>query len=1477
MTLKAAVAAGERKRDDLLDELKQHSFRLAGERRYASARATLAEASRHALEDIVDSVGGVKLTRHELIGAIHAALEVGRYVEIRGDAGVGKSGLLKHFAHQVATEAPVIVLSPGRTIPRGWTAMKAVLGFDGTARELLVDLAGDGGAILFVDNLDFFEEEERRTVVDLIREASTVPGFAVVATARRKFGVDEPSWLPAEALNRLGRAEPLVIGEPIAAEVGEMRQAAPGLALLLSDSHPARNVARNLFRLYRLAGSAAGEPTPRSEAEMAERWWQTADGPLDDQHRERSRVLRVLAEQALTQTDPLQVRDQSAAAVNALIGSESVRDLGADRVAFRHDVLREWAIANLLHGEPANIDRLPLDQPAPPALARGVELAARMAIERGSDSKAWQSLLERMSRADIHGSWRRGVLLALVRSEISTEVLTRAEEYLLADRAVVLRELARVVMAVDAEPAARVFTSLGFQATAIPASLTVPSGPSWYRLIIWLLRLGDRLPPAAIPDVFDLYSSWSSGMLGLDPLTPLLQKQFYRWLDEIETARDGETYRDMREPFGGEIDYERMRSLASDIRSAFLLFAVQTPDLAAEYVKALGRRRRGEDAIHSILKFRGTLAQAAPAELAQLTAEALIRKPESKERRKRGDREEPFDYVDHDFLPTSPSQGPFLELLTHAPQHGLSLIRRLVDHAISFYSRGRQPGVDALILAFPDGDRSFPWKRSYIWSRDANGNYSVTSSLMALEAWAHRRIEAGESFDAVLREVLGPPGTPAAYVLIAVDLILSHWPNSRELAAPFLACPELLCLDRERQMHDSFEYPDFFGLKALQKEPAGAASIEDLKKRVSRKVSVERPLGQIAIDGPVETRNRIVELLGRAAERLGSPEPKSTLADPRLMTRHAINLLDPANWQEVSVTLRDGSKGTALQYVSPEKERKHLAALQAESQEKNSDLNMQLAIGSALEDASKSSTSFAAAAVKWAQSATGSKEGDDASMREQAIVSAAMISMRDGDAEVRAAHAQWVCGIFSAALQAKEDAAHRFRSGLRFNPVAIAFAGTAYAAKDDRRPEAIRGILEIAARGNPAAAHGFGVVAPVLSSIDERLPRAVIRCGFAACIRRWRDWSADDDKRARDAELLRKRASEAVDAEMAWLSGSAAEPNWPQFPGEKPRRKRRIRLPGGPAEAPKPEPRRPEEYADDQAAALWLTNARGLGDIAKNPWLCDVARTYGPWTMAANGAGLDRNDDVSNPPREWNSAYFEQLARCLVGLSEQEIARLALAPLATLPDESFFDAVEDFLPSVDAVYFDGHGIEESVAVGIRSKLADRLMESSGWKWMASSNSASVERHLGSAIAALFFSQQGFTQPAKCYLLPKGIDGLQPFLSVLERLVKGGPSLSIAVVTLNLLEVSPRPAQLPFLVAAAKAWVDSYRDNTQFWVDYGIGRRVCHWIASLHGQDPALLRVGTPVRGEVDRILAGLIRLGVADARQLEKALAGGNA
>ncbi len=143
------------------------------------------------------------------------------------------------------------------------------------------------------------------------------------------------------------------------------------------------------------------------------------------------------------------------------------------------------------------------------------------------------------------------------------------------------------------------------------------------------------------------------------------------------------------------------------------------------------------------------------------------------------------------------------------------------------------------------------------------------------------------------------------------------------------------------------------------------------------------------------------------------------------------------------------------------------------------------------------------------------------------------------------------------------------------------------------------------------------------------------------------------------------------------------------------------------------------------------------------------------------------------------------------------------------------------------------------------------------------------------LAVFFFNDYGFTQPAKCYLLPKGIERLDPFLPVLADLIESGPSLFVAVVTLNLLEVSPKPVHLRFLVTAAKTWIESFPDADEFWVDQDIGRRICVWIEKIRNQEPTLMDTDEVLQFDVNRLLTALISLGVADARRLEEALARG--
>ena len=1470
LAIQVASSAGQLDRDMLVQGLRNGGFRLAGDRRFSSVRKALAEDAHHALQDIADRVGQVWLPRAGHLARIRSALDQVRYVEIRGEPGVGKSGLLKRLAEEGSAQSRIIVLSPGRVRHGGWGEMRAALGFQDTAHALLVDLASSGGGTLFLDGLESFSEDEHLTVADLLREAAEIPGFSVVATTRPDLenADDLPEWLPADAIDGLGRVVVTVeeLGED---EVSELREAAPELAPLLADGHPGRAVVRNLFRLDKLVRRPAGPVPVCTEVDMALDWWRTADGN-EEGRRDRARLLRTLAGQAVSGAS-LDASAHPAAAVDALVESRAIRDLGADKVMFGHDILRDWAVAGLIHDDSGILRGLPLDRPAPARIVRGFELAARMSLERSDDEAGWRTLLDSVSQEGMHGSWRRAALLAVIRSEAGEDLLRRAAASLLADDARLLVELMRAVRAVEVRPLSELASDAGAAVPAAAARFHVPSAPGWVRLMLWMLEIGDRLPGAATEDAADFFQASYVGVLNRRELGGLLANWHYWRLKKPDARRSGRA--------------------VSSVRSGFLSVCHCAPALAAAYLKSLMQCNAHDAAIKDVWNFCSFVAQAAPEELAELTLAMLI--PQKRVRRSAQSHgiplsmshlpssewddpgRRPFDSNDVEFAPPSPGHGPFLALLEHAPQVGLKLVRQLVDHAISVRFRGRADGTASMTVHFPEGPREFPWTDTYAWSRDwGNGDPCVQSALMALEAWAHLRIERDEDIGTVLADVL-PEGVPAAYLLVAVDLVLSHWPDSAKAAIPFVGCPELLCRDIQRVSADNMPVPDIFGLDALLRESLDQSGSDSLKTRASRRRTLDSLLGGYAISGPAENRAELAALLKQAAERLGPYGDQAGRLHPEFMVMNAINSLDPANWRKTSVTGAGGDAVGAWEYESPQAEAEHLEGLRAAASKTMADQDMQIALLEAVEDESRSSPDFASQAMDWALQPMPAAEDDREGVRRRhlARMAAAVVAMRDGDEDVRARHREWARGVFREALSARKDTRLVPRTNLRFNPVAMALVGIACVLREDVESADVRTLLHAASREDLLAASGFRAAAGILAEVDRRLPRALLRTAFASCIHA-RQERPRDGRVAIDA----RRVSQAMDRECRWLSGEGVEPQWPEFPPASPVFAQGLRIRPIDMELPHEDASavaQPQEggILHHRSAALWLQNSSALFDVEANPWLRDVARTYVEWTAVANGSGFRRHESLEERPFEWNLAYYGLVAHCLPGLTAEEVDQIALAPIRSLPDEAFFDAASRLLRSVDRVYFGNGNLGEAEAVAIRASLADRLSESSGWRSGSSDPSGSTEVHVGSAIAAFFFNDWDRLRSSSCYLRSPGIERIGPFLPSLERLATEGPGGFVAGLVLDLIEVSPRPNLLPLAIAAAEAWLEAQPDNTAFWEHNGIARRLCGVVEGIRQQerfaawDPSL-------RNRMAEILSGLAGLGVPEALRLEQDLAG---
>jgi hypothetical protein len=930
-------------------------------------------------------------------------------------------------------------------------------------------------------------------------------------------------------------------------------------------------------------------------------------------------------------------------------------------------------------------------------------------------------------------------------------------------------------------------------------------------------------------------------------------------------------------PFDGELTSEQLRGMTEDLRTGFLLFCNLTPNLAAEYLNTLRKNRYRDHAMRELLKFRGALAQAAPKELAELTADYLLPKEEKDDEHEdeyNSPFREAFRHADLSFVPASPSQGPFYDLLLHAPEHGLPLIRRIVDHAVAFSSGGKGFGKNAMTVVLPDGsEKVFSWHQTYGWPRDLGAGPSVVASaLMALEAWGHGRIEKGDPIDGVMSDVIGQSPAPAAYLLVAVDLLLSHWPGSHTAAVPFVACPELLCIDRQRVVADNLQMPDIFGLKEISREPAGLVSIESLKARPSRRSSLDRLLDFCPLEEYKADHSVLTDLLQKAEVRLGPPQKQSDLGDPEFMVLHALNRIDPKNWREATVQTANGPE-EVLEYIPPAAERDHLMPLQDEVQERNANARMEASIRIALNDAKRSSPAFAAAAVKWAQGAVTKPAGDETAqwMRDEAIFTAAMIATRDGGADLIAEHGNWIRATFRRAFEGKHDPVHRMRDGLQYNPIAIAFVGTALLLKNRFDMADVRTLLEAAGDDNPAAAQGFYYVAGVIAETDEHLPRAVLRCAFSACVQPSRNWDTSEEDHKARLDARRHEVASSIDAEIAWLSGTRDEPAWAAFEPSRAHSRHRHFLRERRRERDEQEAR-PERYTDHQAAALWLGKAASVFDVAKRPWLRDLAKAFSDWTAVANGSEMEEDDDPDRIPHEWNHAYFNLLARCLPGLTIPQVDEFPLELILGLPGEAFMDVTTIFVRSVDAVYFSGTDLGDAEAVHIRTRLARRLKTSRDWEWQRRDLSDSINSHFGPAIAALLFNDFGHFQPAKCYLLPKGIDRLEPYLPLLQEMAENGPFLFVATTLLNLLEVSPRPPHLGLVCAAVKGWMAAHPESRDFWIENGVGRRTCSVVGAILALDPSLFVPEQKTRQEIDDLLGKLVRLGVSEAHRLEEAL-----
>lgn len=512
--------------------------------------------------------------------------------------------------------------------------------------------------------------------------------------------------------------------------------------------------------------------------------------------------------------------------------------------------------------------------------------------------------------------------------------------------------------------------------------------------------------------------------------------------------------------------------------------------------------------------------------------------------------------------------------------------------------------------------------------------------------------------------------------------------------------------------------------------------------------------------------------------------------------------------------------------------------------------------------------------VLWAQRDDLAANTADEDWISRSRVTAASLLLRDGDAGLKAQHQAWAEALVRSTLGEGGAPPGRLHPVIDYSPAGIACIGLLATARDTPTTPHLRALLETAAQHGAAMAQAIAVDATPLTTIHPRVGKGMLRMGLAGQIRPNRHFDeADASLTARQA-ARKDQLRALVDAELGWVNGDGPEPTWPAFPDpEIATRSRTIRLSDGmPAVIEEEETPEPEHDVNQVPAARWLALSRAVDGSSSVAEIRKMLEHFAEWTAKANGAGTVSDDErIQHPPREWTSAYLHLAATVMAGSGTGEIDHLVLDRLVTYPDDPFFDAVDAFLPTADGAHFNGGPLSLELLLHVRRRLIERLCTSRDWQWHIGRTSTGVTFHLGPAVAAIFIHEFRPGERPKCLLLPHGAERMDPLMESLCALtVTGASSVYVALLFLGTVEAKVLPRHLRYVSRVAAAWLNAHPSSTAFWVDHGVGSRLCQWLDAAMASEE--FTPDADAFAELDRILNSLIQLGVAQATPMATAL-----
>jgi hypothetical protein len=500
-------------------------------------------------------------------------------------------------------------------------------------------------------------------------------------------------------------------------------------------------------------------------------------------------------------------------------------------------------------------------------------------------------------------------------------------------------------------------------------------------------------------------------------------------------------------------------------------------------------------------------------------------------------------------------------------------------------------------------------------------------------------------------------------------------------------------------------------------------------------------------------------------------------------------------------------------------------------------------ISLAFQDDAKVTAQIVTDAVVWAQAeaptvkAPGQKREFEVEQAERAVVMSAVLSVRHIDAKEQPDTIAWAVSALRQAMAEPDEEAYRAPQ-VEYDTKAIAAAGlmTLYEKTSDPvlRPD----LLKLATSHHESVANALAGGFDWLRANDQRFLRSMFRVLLltSSYVRERYDGKAEKPLAERAAVEER-----GIAAELAWLESDESEPAWPEIPPWRLRPKRRMKIPGPCSEERKPRrsARPPELYADESRLGLISSQLFPLALGDRPVWLLDLTKHLAAWAIEANGPD-DDGGDADGRPFTFNRHFFEYLGLLVAAFPHGEAMTAFIEPILALPDEACVDVIAMLLRGFDIAVNSTDATKPQDVFVLRRVLAARIQQTRGYRHFKWEKSFDCEMHLGDVLCAIFYQRpRGFRLGPPPPPRPPG--DFVPVLPVLTGLVTSAPTSGyIAVLFLDLMELSQKPAMLPFVLEALMGWCNAYGADTSFWGNNDVGARTCAWLTKALSVEDASL-------------------------------------